>query len=194
MPRDGCGLDRSGAVRVIPTACPRPSSVATETNSPTAVYCSDPLPRLVRRPDDDVTGPPCSRRVTTSRTGRSPTLVTVAVTVTVGSLDVVTTSGVTLSRRSFRNSAPGSPAAVGGTAGTSSSISRPKMTTMIRGATATRSSALTRPNRSRSSEGRRTPRRGSDERGCANGSASEGQASLAATAAGPRGRPTAAVR
>ncbi len=55
-----------------------------------------------------------SRRATTSRTGRSPTLVTVPVTVTVGSLEVVTTSGVTLSRRTRTNSdGLGSAAAVG---------------------------------------------------------------------------------
>ena len=86
-------------------------------------------------------------------------LVTVAVTVTVGSLEVVTTSGVTLSTRSLRKSEPGSPAAVDGK-GSSSSVNRLRTTPMIRGATATRSSTVTRPNRSRSFEGRRTPRRG----------------------------------
>ncbi len=53
----------------------------------------------------------------TSRTGRSPTLSTVPVTVTTGSLVVVTTSGVTRSMRTCRNGVePGSPAAARGSA------------------------------------------------------------------------------
>ena len=69
--------------------------------------------RLVRNALDEVTAGPCSSRAATSRTVRSPTLVTVAVTVTVGSLDVVTTSGVTLSMRRVSSDA-GSGAAVTG--------------------------------------------------------------------------------
>ncbi|CKW45436.1 Uncharacterised protein [Mycobacterium tuberculosis] len=49
----------------------------------------------VRNAVDDVTAAACSSRTITSRTGRSPVLVTVPLTVTWGSLEVVTTSGVT---------------------------------------------------------------------------------------------------
>ena len=44
---------------------------------------------------DAVTAAACSSRTITSRTGRSPMLVTMPLTVTTGSLVVVTTSGVT---------------------------------------------------------------------------------------------------
>ena len=67
---------------------------------------------MVRNPADEVTAGACSRRTTTSRTGRSPTLSTMPRTLTTGSLVVVTISGLTWSMRSCRNAcAPGSPAA-----------------------------------------------------------------------------------
>ena len=82
-------------------------------------------PRLVRRPAEDLTAAACSRRTMTSRTERSPTFCTVPVTVTTGSLVVVTTSGVTPSMRTCRNGTePGSPAAAcGATAGRATKIS-----------------------------------------------------------------------
>ena len=193
MPSEGCGVDLIGTDKVNPTACPRLSSVATVMNSPTASNCSPVLSTLVRRPEDDVTAAPCSSRATTSRTGRSPMLVTVAVTVTVGSLEVVTTSGVTLSTRSLRKSEPGSPAAVDGK-GSSSSVNRLRTTPMIRGATATRSSTVTRPNRSRSFEGRRTPRRGRDGYVFGSGFGAAVAACWVAAAAVRMGRRLAAAR
>ena len=59
---------------------------------------------VVLSPADDGTAAASSRRTITSRTGRSPTLRTVPVTVTVGSLVVVTTSGVTRSMRTDSSS------------------------------------------------------------------------------------------
>ncbi|CKT43571.1 Uncharacterised protein [Mycobacterium tuberculosis] len=58
-------------------------------------YWSVPPSSEVRNAVDDVTAAACSSRTITSRTGRSPVLVTVPLTVTWGSLEVVTTSGVT---------------------------------------------------------------------------------------------------
>ena len=93
--------------------------------SATGSYWSTLPLRLVRSPADDVTAAACSRRTITSRTGRSPTLSIDPVTVTIGSLVVVTTSGVTRSMRTCRNGIdPGSPAAAwGAAAGAAISVS-----------------------------------------------------------------------
>ena len=71
------------------------------------------LSRAVRRPAGSVTAGARSSRATTSPTGRSPTLVTVATTVTDGSLEVVTTSGVTESSRTVSSSPSGAAPAAG---------------------------------------------------------------------------------
>ena len=107
--------DRIGADNVNVTFWPRWSAGETVTNSIAASYWSVSPSRLVRRPIEAGTGAACSRRSITSRTGRSPMLVTVPVTVTTGSLVVVTTCGVTWSMRTWTNGvAPGSPAAAVG--------------------------------------------------------------------------------
>ena len=95
MPRDGLVNERSGADRVKPTSCPRRSSGDTVRKSAAGWYWSVSPSREVRRLADAVTAAACSRRTITSRTGRSPMLVTVPLTVTTGWLVVVTTSGVT---------------------------------------------------------------------------------------------------
>ncbi|BCI92489.1 hypothetical protein NIIDMKKI_76950 [Mycobacterium kansasii] len=92
---DGLVSERSGADRVNPAPCPRCSSGATVTKSAAGWYWSVLPSSDVRKAADDVTVPACSSRTMTSRTGRSPMLVTVPLTVTTGSLVVVTTSGVT---------------------------------------------------------------------------------------------------
>ena len=178
-----------------PTAWPRCISAATVVNSPTGWNWSLAPSRLVRRPADEVTAAACSRRATTSRTGRSPTLVTVPVTVTVGSLVVVIRSGVTLSTRTCRNGAdPGSPAAAGAVVGIASKASRPRITT-IRGRPPTRLGMVTFPVRSRSSAGRidAARRRRSDGCGCANAFGGAGGVPCAAAGAARRLRRTAAV-
>ena len=95
MPNDGLVSERNGADRVKPASCPRCSSGATVRKSAAGWYWSVPPSSEVRKAADDVTAVACSSRTITSRTGRSPILVTIPLTVTTGSLVVVTMSGVT---------------------------------------------------------------------------------------------------
>ena len=87
--------ERIGADNVNFVFWPRRSSGDTVTKSSAAWYWSVPPSRLVRNPAELDTAGACSRRIITSRTGRSPMLATVPVTVTTGSLVVVATCGVT---------------------------------------------------------------------------------------------------
>lgn len=92
---DGLVSERSGADRVNPACWPRCSSGDTVRKSAAASYWSVLPSREVRRAAEVDTADACSRRTITSRTGRSPMLVTMPLTVTTGSLVVVTTSGDT---------------------------------------------------------------------------------------------------
>ncbi len=95
MSSECLAAERIGADSEKPIFWPRFNSGATVTKSAAASYWSVSPSRLLRRPTDAVTAAACSSRTITSRTGRSPTLVTVPLTVTTGSLVVVTTCGVT---------------------------------------------------------------------------------------------------
>lgn len=95
MDSDGLVSERNGADRVKPTCWPRRSSEDTVRKSAAGWYWSVLPSSDVRSADDDVTAAACSSRTMTSRTGRSPMLVTMPLTVITGSLVVVTRSGVT---------------------------------------------------------------------------------------------------
>ena len=103
--------ERRGADRVKPARWPRCSLGATGRNSAAGSYPSVPPSREVRSPADAVTAFACSSRTMTSRTGRSPMLVTIPSDGDDGVAGGGDHSGVTWSIRTWtKGVAAGSPA------------------------------------------------------------------------------------
>ena len=119
MSRDTSVSERSGSDSVNCLLCPSSRRPATVSNMPTVSYRDWSRVSDVRRPSLLATAGARCMRTLTSRTVRSPMFFTEPVTVTNGSLVVVTVDGVTLSMCSSRNSGSSStvwvPALSGGT-------------------------------------------------------------------------------